>query len=133
MNIKDVPQDLKYYKESIVRDINYAIDDNGIYNAVVSDGWEAKSDALDAVWNNINNECNDILERIKIGKASLLEYYAKKNLMTIDLLSSYTGFPKRTIRKHFEPKNFVKLDHKTLQTYADTLRVTVEELTSMPD
>lgn len=133
MNIKDVPQDLKYYKGSIVRDINYATDENGVYKAVISNGWEAKSDALDAVWNDINNKCEDILERVKKGKASLLEYYATKNLMTVELLSSYTGFPKRTIRKHFDPKYFVKLDYKTLKKYADTLRITVDELKSIPE
>ena len=126
MNIKDVPQDLKYYKGSIVRDINYATDENGVYKAVISNGWEAK-------YVEINNKCEDILERVKKGKASLLEYYATKNLMTVELLSSYTGFPKRTIRKHFDPKYFVKLDYKTLKKYADTLRITVDELKSIPE
>ena len=132
MKIVDVPQDLKYYKDSIVRDVNYAVDDNGLYEAVISDGWQAKTDALDAVWNKINNECEVILDKVKKGETSLLEYYATKNLMTIELLSSYTGFSKRKIRKHFDPKNFDKLDYKTLQIYADTLRITVEKLTSMP-
>ena len=29
MKKKDVPQDLKYYKGSVIRDLTYALDDNG--------------------------------------------------------------------------------------------------------
>lgn len=47
MKVKDVPQDLKYYKDSVVRDVAYAVDEEGEYHAVVSDGWEAKNDALE--------------------------------------------------------------------------------------
>lgn len=39
MKVSDVPQDLNYYKDSQVRDINYATDEAGRYRAVVSDGW----------------------------------------------------------------------------------------------
>ena len=29
MKLKDVPQDLKYYKDTVIRDVNYAVDDDG--------------------------------------------------------------------------------------------------------
>lgn len=47
MKIEDVPQDLKYCKDAIVRDQNYAIDSDGRYHMVKSDGWMPKNDALD--------------------------------------------------------------------------------------
>ena len=47
MKKKDVPQDLKYYKGSVIRDLTYALDDEGHYEAVRSDGWEPKTEALD--------------------------------------------------------------------------------------
>lgn len=47
MKVKEVPQDLKYYKDSVVRDLTYAVDEEGQYKAVVSDGWEVKNDALE--------------------------------------------------------------------------------------
>ena len=46
MKVADVPQDLKYYKGAVVRDQNYAVDDEGRYHMVKSDGWEPKNEAL---------------------------------------------------------------------------------------
>ena len=132
MKVTEVPQDLKYYKDSDVRDVNYAIDENGVYKAVISDGWEAKNDALEIAWEDVYEQCSKILNRIKNGETSTLEYYATKNLMSVDLLSSYTGFSKRTIKKHYKPSVFSKLDEKTLSIYADALRITIEELKSIP-
>ena len=132
MKVSDVPQDLNYYKDTVVRDLNYTVDEQGRYQAVVSDGWEAKDDALDVAWDDVREQCDEVLERIKKGETSPLEYHATKNLMPINLLSSYTGFSKRTIRKHFNPANFIKLDNDTLSIYADVLRITVEELKTIP-
>lgn len=132
MKVSDVPQDLNYYKDTVVRDLNYAVDEQGRYQAVVSDGWEAKDDALDVAWDDVREQCDEVLERIKKGETSPLEYHATKNLMPINLLSSYTGFSKRTIRKHFNPANFIKLDNDTLSIYADVLRITIEELKTIP-
>ena len=132
MKVSDVPQDLNYYKDTVVRDLNYAVDEQGRYQAVVSDGWEPKDDALDLAWDDIREQCDEVLERIKKGETSPLEYHATKNLMPINLLSFYTGFSKRTIRKHFNPANFIKLDNDTLSIYADVLRITVEELKTIP-
>ena len=132
MKVSDVPQDLNYYKDTVVRDLNYAVDEQGRYQAVVSDGWEAKDDALDVAWDDVREQCDEVLERIKKGETSPLEYHATKNLMPINLLSSYTGFSKRTIRKHFNPANFIKLDNDTLSIYADVLRITVGELKTIP-
>ncbi|MBP5778182.1 MAG: BtrH N-terminal domain-containing protein [Prevotella sp.] len=47
MKVKDVPQDLKYYEGSHVRDVNYAVDDDGKYQVVLSDGWSPKTEALE--------------------------------------------------------------------------------------
>jgi hypothetical protein len=52
--------------------------------------------------------------------------------MDIDLLSSYSGFSKRTIRKHYNPEIFSKLDDDILSVYADVLRISVEELKTIP-
>lgn len=47
MKIEDVPQDLKYYEGSVIRDVNYAVDSKGNYQAVMSDGWAPKTEALE--------------------------------------------------------------------------------------
>lgn len=133
MKVEEVPQDLKYFKGTVVRDVDYAVDADGNYQMVVSDGWMPKNEALEVTMADIDEQCREILQRVKAGESSPLEYHAARNLMDVSLLSDYTGFSKRTIRKHFLPGNFEKLDEKTLEVYADVLRITVAELTSIPE
>lgn len=133
MKVEDVPQDLKYTDGYIVRDIAYAVDADGRYTSVVSDGWNVKSEALDLALDEIREKCDEIKQRIKAGTASNLEYYATKNIMDISLLSKYTGIPKWKIRRHFKQKFFSRLDSGTLAKYADALRITVDTLTSKPE
>lgn len=133
MKVDEVPQDLKYFQNTVMRDVTYAVDENGNYTSVLSDGWSVKNDALELAMDNIYEGCEEIRQRVLAGETSLLEYYAAKNIMDIDLLSDYTGISKRNIRKHFDPKVFAQLDQKTLEKYADVLRITVEELTTMPE
>lgn len=132
MKVEDVSQDLKYFKGTVLRDLTYAVDEHGEYQGVCSDGWDIKNDALSFVLDDIDDECNEILERIKRGESSPLEYHIKKSLMDVGMLSDYTGIPKRTIKKHFDPKEFAKLDDKTLEIYADALRITIYELKTIP-
>ena len=62
MKVEEVPQDLKYYKGSIVRDANYALDSENRFQLVQSDGWAPKNDALDLVL----EEYDDQEERSKM-------------------------------------------------------------------
>lgn len=132
MRIKDVPQDLKYMEGFAVRDLSYAVDEQGVYSAVRSDGWTPKNEALEITLDDIAFQCEEVVERYRKGETSPLEYHMKKNLMDIELLSAYSGISKRHIRKHFNPEVFEKLDTDTLEKYADVLRISVEELKSMP-
>lgn len=133
MKVKDVPQDLKYLKGTVIRDVDYAVDEDGNYQAVVSDGWDPKNDALEITMDDIHEQCQEILERVRSGETSPLEYHAAVNLMPIELLSKYTRFSKRTIRKHFSPKVFATLDDDTLAIYAEALRISVDEIKHIPD
>ena len=54
MKVKDVPQDLKYLKGTVIRDLDYAVDEDGNYQAVVSDGWDPKNDALEITMDDIH-------------------------------------------------------------------------------
>lgn len=132
MKVKEVPQDLKYLKGAIVRHIDYAVDEDGKYQGVVSDGWTPKNEALEVTLDAVNDECEKILQRIRNKKTSPLEYHLVKNLMDVKLLSKYTGISKRTIRKHFTPDAFSELDDEILSKYASALRITVEQLKSIP-
>jgi len=130
MKTKEVPQDLKYFKDLVIRDLAYAVDDEGRYTSVVSDGWVVKNDMLGMgiVWDDILAECEPIRQQVLAKELSPIAYHMKKNLLDISLLSGYSGIPKRKIKKHLRYEEFMKLDETTLQQYADALRITVEEL-----
>lgn len=128
MKVNEVPQDLKYGEGLVVRDVNYAVDENGRYTSVVSQGWEVKNDILTSVWEDILEECEPIRQQVLAKKTSPLAYHMKKNLQDISMLSAYSGIPKRKIKKHLTYDNFFKLDSQTLEKYAEALRITVDEL-----
>ena len=128
MKKEDVPQDLVYFKDNVIRDLMYVVDENGHYTSVISDGWSVKNEALGVVWDDIHEQCEKIRLRVIAKEASPLAYHIKKSLQNVYLLSSYSGIPKRKIRKHLKYDEFMKLDENTLQKYADTMRITVEEL-----
>ena len=128
MKIEDVPQDLTYFKDTVVRDLAYAVDEDGNYRSVVSDGWEVKADALNLVWDAVNESCAKIKSQVLAGEVSPLAYHIEKNLMNIGLLSDYTGISKRNIKKHLNPGFFDTLNEELLQQYAEALRISVDEL-----
>jgi len=128
MKKEDVPQDLLYFKDNIVRDVMYAIDENGHYTPVISDGWSVKNEALGVVWDDIREQCDTIRQQVLAKEVSPLAYHMQKSLLSIGLLAAYSGIPKRKIRKHLLYEEFMKLDEHTLQQYAEAMRITVEEL-----
>ncbi|MDR2913297.1 MAG: hypothetical protein LBV74_00430 [Tannerella sp.] len=128
MKKEDVPQDLQYFKDKVVRDVMYAVDENGNYMPVISDGWSVKNDALGAVWDDIREQCEEIRRQVLAKEVSPLAYHMKKSLQEIGMLSSYSDIPKRKIRKHLKYDEFMKLDDGTLQKYAEALRISIEEL-----
>jgi len=128
MKKEDVPQDLLYFKDNILRDLMYAVDEDGHYTPVVSDGWSVKNDALGVVWDDIREECEAIRQQVLAKEISPLAYHMHKTLLDIGLLSAYSEIPKRRIRKHLKYAEFMKLDGHTLQRYADAMHITVEEL-----
>jgi len=128
MKKEDVPQDLNYFKDNVIRDVIYAVDENGHYTSVVSDGWSVKNEALGMVWDDIREQCEIIRQQVLAREVSPLAYHMKKSLQSIGMLSAYSAIPKRKIRKHLQYEEFMKLDEHTLQHYADALRITVEEL-----
>ncbi|MDR1764273.1 MAG: hypothetical protein LBR64_10070 [Dysgonamonadaceae bacterium] len=128
MKKEEVPQDGGYLEKTNVRDVYYALDENGDYCQVLSDGWEPKTEALSMTWDNIREEAEEVRKEVIDGKKSPLAYHLQVNLMDISLLSAYSGIPKKLIKKHLQPEEFEKLDGETLEKYAQTLNITVDEL-----
>jgi hypothetical protein len=128
MKKENVPQDLLYYKDSVVSDITYAVDENGQYVVAVSEGWSVKNDAVGAVWEDLREQCEEIRQQVLAGKVSPLAYHIKKSLLDVKMLSAYSGVSKWKIRRHLKYDKFMKLDEKTLQKYAYVMHLTIDEL-----
>ena len=110
MKVEDVPQDPKFTEGTPVRHPVYAVNSEGKYEMVNSLGWEVKNEAIQLQLDAVQEECDEVLERIKNGESTLLEYYAVKNLMTVELLAHYADIPKRKVRKHMsDPEAFANL------------------------
>ena len=90
--------------------------------------WEVNEAASRIIQTNQIQELEPVRNKVLSGVLSPLDYHIQSKMFTIGLLSSYTGIPKRHIKKHMEPKNFTQLDEKTLEKYASAFGISVEEL-----
>jgi hypothetical protein len=128
MKVEEVPQDGGYLKDTNLRDIYYALDDEGNYRQVASIGWEPKNDALNLTWDLIAEEAEDIRRDVLAGKKSPLAYHMTIRLFNVGLLASYSGISKKIIKRHMQPKEFERIDRTTLAKYAEAMHMSEEEL-----
>jgi hypothetical protein len=90
--------------------------------------WEKKFDASFMVMETHSQEFEAIRQQVLDGKLSPLAYHIQTNLFNINMLSSYTGIPKRHVKRHLKPEKFNQLDDETLNKYAEAFEISVEEL-----
>lgn len=132
MKTINVPQDdAGFLKKGKVRDLCYALDENGNYITVHSIGWEPKNEAIRQAWNEINSQLVTIINEIKDKKVSPLKFFMVKNLMNIKMLSKYSGFPKWKIRKHMKHEAFKNLNQETLEIYSKVFNVELCQLNNL--
>ena len=127
MKKEDLPQDFSALA-GITREVCYVKDSNGKYTSDLSTGWDVKKQALDNAWNDIKERVEEAASQVKNGEVSPVYYFMELKLMDLTLLSSYTGFWKWTIKRHFKPSVFKTLSNAKLITYAKTFEISVEEL-----
>jgi len=106
MNKKDIPQDhsalVNYIKE-----LCYAVGEDGQYTTANSTGWDVKTNALNLAWQDIEQRIVTAYSQVKNREVSPILYYMELRLMDIGILSAYTGFWKWTIKRHLKPSVFV--------------------------
>jgi len=131
MKVEEVPQDGGILDSSSVRDVCYALDENGDYKEVISVGWQPKNEAINFAWSVINEESEKIRQDVIDGKLSPLAYHLNKLVMTTHILADYSGFSNREIKRFCRPEVFVKLKYDDLSKLADALNISVEQLISI--
>jgi len=128
MKEKEVPQDDEGLLDGKLREVCYAVDEDGNYVTVLSTGWTPKNAALKQAWADINERIELTRQSVMSGKVSPLAYYMEKNIMDIKLLAKYTGIPGWKVRRHLKPGIFVKLKDEIIGKYALALDITTDEL-----
>jgi hypothetical protein len=131
MKADQVPQDKKNLNEGKVAKLYYATDEKGNYTKVNSIGWEPETIAMEQAWEVVNDEVEEARKKVLEGKASPVLYYLKKNIMNVSMVAGYVGTLSFIVRLHMIPYFFNKLSTKTLEKYAFTFRISVEELTDI--
>jgi hypothetical protein len=128
MDKEQVSQDKNKLLNRNFKSIVFALDKDGNYTKVPSIGWEPENLALKQEWDSINERIELAKSNVISGKLSPIAYYMEKYQLRVMRLASLTGFSKRTIRKHLNPKTFAKTDPEILATYAKVFQVTSEQL-----
>ena len=129
MKIEEVPQDdAGFLKEGKVRDVCYAVDEEGKYRQVLSVGWAPKNEAMQQAWDQIHLKAEKIRKKVLGGRLSPLAFHMEKGMMTVSLLAQYTGFSRMRVRKHLKPRGFSSASQTELETYAAALNITINQL-----
>jgi hypothetical protein len=131
MKKHEVPQDRGF--SDGVREIAYAVDENGRYVRVKTQGWDPKTVANDQAWEVIDAEVAEEIRLVRAGKRSPLAYHMARNLMDVGLLADYVGLPRWRVRRHLKPKVFRKLSGDLLKRYADVFDLSVDALREIPE
>lgn len=131
MKKDEVPQDRGF--SDGVREIAYAVDENGRYVRVQTQGWDPKTVANDQAWEVIDAEVAEEIRLIQAGKRSPLAYHMVRNQMDEGLLADYVGLPRWRVRRHLKPKVFRKLSGDLLKRYADVFDLSVDALREIPE
>lgn len=128
MKKEEVPQDESKLASANIKDMVYAVDENGEYVTELSTGWAPKTIALNNAIQVIEERVADAKNRVSENKTSPIEYYMELHKMDIPILASYVGLWKWRVKRHFKPSVFKKLNNKILQKYADVFEISIEQL-----
>ncbi|MCF6184570.1 MAG: hypothetical protein L3J56_08090 [Bacteroidales bacterium] len=132
MKKEEVPQ----YDENLlngIKEIQYAVDENGEYTEVKSPGWEPKNIALKQALKLVDEMIEDARQLVINGEKSPVYFYMNLKQMDFSILKEETGFPKFIIKKHLKPSVFKKLSEKKLKKYASVFGISKEELLTVPE
>lgn len=119
MKEEEVPQDDENMLEGKMRELQYAIDENGNYKAVKSVGWEPKNIVLKDVWKEWHEELEEAKVKVEKEGYSPLYYHMKKNSMNISLLAKYSGFSRFKVKRHLKMKAYSKLSTEKKIKYVE--------------
>lgn len=131
MKKKEVPQHNDNLLNGI-KEVQYAVDENGNYTQVKSYGWQPKNDALIQAVNVLDEQIEDARQQVLSGEKSPLYFWMHLKQMDFSILKEYTGIKIFRIKKHCKPERFKALSTYILQKYADSFNISLEQIKDIP-
>lgn len=129
MKKDSIPQDESSLASKDMKEVCYAVDENGEYSTALSTGWKPKTIALEVTMNDLNERIENAKKSVLDGKKSPIVYFMELSRMDWSILASYMGKPKWIIKRHAKPKVFKQLKDTVIKKYAEVFEIEVNELT----
>ena len=126
MRKSEVPQDKGLFGE--LREVCYAVDEDGRYVLAESSGWEPANLANVQAWEAIRTELADVLAKVRRGELSPLAYHMAAHQMDVKLLAGYAGLFRWQVRRHMKPGPFGRLKPELIERYAGIFGMAAEQL-----
>jgi len=130
MRQRDVPQDEGLNQG--LRELTYAVGDDGRYVGVPSVGWEPKNIANAQAWEVISHDIREQARLVREGRRSPIAYHMARHMMTPGLVADYVRLARWRVKRHLRPAVFARLKPEILQRYADLFRLSIAELKRIP-
>ncbi|PKN50838.1 MAG: hypothetical protein CVU55_14985 [Deltaproteobacteria bacterium HGW-Deltaproteobacteria-13] len=132
MKVNEVPQDntVQYY-EGIKRAC-YAVNNEGKYVIVPSNGWEAEEFINGLAVDELAVNLEKTRKAVLAGEKSPLAYHMERRQMIPGILGKTAGIAVFRVKRHCRPEIFAKLKDSVLDRYATALAITREELKTVP-
>lgn len=128
MKKDSIPQDESSLSSKDMKEMCYAVDENGEYSTALSTGWKPKTIALEVTMNDLNERIESAKKSVLEGKKSPIVYFMERSRMDWSILASYMGKRKWIIKRHAKPKVFKKLNDTIIKKYAEVFEIEVNEL-----
>mgnify|MGYP003391672605 CR=1 FL=1 len=130
MKKSEVPQDQSSLKDKNYKELYYAVDEDGKFTTELSTGWEPKTIVQEYNLNHLKEIIEEAKNKVKNGESSPIEYFMELNRMDWAVLADYMNKWVWQIKRHRNPNVFKNLSNKTLNKYAETFGISVQELKS---
>ena len=114
------------------RIVTYKPNAEGRVEGIRDDGFEDSNLVHEVAWQVIHRDAAEAWRQVREGRKSPLYYHMVANLLNPQMLAREVGMWTWRVRRHFRPGVFASLKPSMLQKYAGALRLTVQELASIP-
>ncbi len=128
MKKSEVPQDKSNLESVQVKELCYAVDDQGNYTTELSTGWEPKSIVQQETLKLLQERIDQAKSDVKDQLVSPIVYFMELHRMDWNTLGAYMNMWVWRVKRHAKPSVFNKLNKKILQRYATVFDINIEEL-----